>query len=488
MNRREVLRASALGGAAAVSARRVDAAGFGVTGDGRTDDTPAIQAALDRTGELGGGTVYLASPKSAYRVTRGLKLPSDVVLEGAVPVRYPYSASNPGACRLVADFAEPMQWVIEPRTSVLGRALRYDELVTDTLADGVTYNCGVRNLLITSTGSVPFGGIRMHCCPGSFVEAVSIDRVGCGLLVNYSFGGSYQVQSHALYFGAVAWDDANANLFDVYASRKRPWSDEVPVAYRLPFLAQMQGHIGDTLKLGSERYGSQSVGLVCGSSRSASINNVFDLVAENFSTGVFLFNAYATDFRRFYVEGEPGVSDCALAATRSRFSAQSLHAYLSGKGALFDLGLALTARLFMSGIPHVANFGKAPVDDRSSLLILEGLDPSFPGAPTQPGIRYAAGEQSWIPVQLENGWRPVGSDAAMPAARFDPWSHRVELRGAISGGRPGKCLQLPAICRPAHKRLFAVAGGHIEVTPDGTVSVMPLATVVALDGVDYSRW
>ena len=52
---------------------------FNAAGDGLTDDTPAIQAALDGMASRGGGTVYL--PQGGYRVTR-LTVPTGVELRG----------------------------------------------------------------------------------------------------------------------------------------------------------------------------------------------------------------------------------------------------------------------------------------------------------------------------------------------------------------------------------------------------------------------
>ena len=64
---------------------------FSAAGDGRADDTAAIQAALDAMGQQGGGTVYL--PQGQYRVTR-LTVPTGVELRGPLgggSPRAPYS-------------------------------------------------------------------------------------------------------------------------------------------------------------------------------------------------------------------------------------------------------------------------------------------------------------------------------------------------------------------------------------------------------------
>lgn len=489
MNRRQMLVGASAGTAgAALASFRLDVATVGAKGDGVTDDAPAIQAALDDLGKRGGGTAFLPPPAVHYRIARGLILPSNVVLEGAAPVRYPFNAGTKGACALVADFADFRQWVIEPATLVNGRAVRFDALVGGEIPAGVTYNCGVRNLLITSKGKIPFGGIRMHGCPGSFVEGVSVDRVGCALLVNYSFGGHYAVQTHALYYGVAAWDDANANIFEIYCAQSSPWPKTVPPEYRLPFMVQMQGHFADTLKLSNNDHAARPYGILCGSISSTATGNAFDAVVEHFVGGIFLYNAYATDFRRCYLEGNDGSMACAIVASRSRFGIQALHAFLSGTGTLFDLGIEILGKIFASGILNTATFGKAPFDDGSSLLILEGVDPAMPGAPVQRGVRYAGRAAAWVPIPLRAGWRAAGDGFDAPAVCFDPWSHRIELKGAVAGGGSGVLGVLPEPCRPAARRRYAVPGSIVDIMPDGIVQVMQDSGVISLDGITFSRW
>lgn len=474
----------AAGGAASGVALNV--ADFGGTGDGVADDSAAIQSALDAAGRNGGGVVLLPRPKVQYRITRGLRLPSYVILQGESPVHYPYNAGNKGACALVADFPDTRSWMIEPATEEGGRPFGFDTLVGKALPQGVTYNCGVKNLLLTSKGKVPFGGIRMHACPGSVVEGVSINRVGCGLLVNYSFGGSYKLMVNALYYGVAAWDDANANIFAVHCTHAPPWPKVVPPEYRLSFMAQMQEHLATTLHLTSNDHAARPYGLLCGSIASTSIGNVFDAVVEQFPGGIFLYNAYATDIRQCYLEGSRDTMAYGVTASRSRFSIQGLHAYLSGTGALFDFGIDVLGKIFASGILNAGTFGKPPRDDGSSLLLLEGVDPLLPGAPTQRGIRYVGREPVWVPLKLGPGWRADAGE--VPAVRFDPFSHRIEFKGTLAGSGNGLCFVLPASCRPPGPRRYAVPGGQITIASDGSARIAATDAAVSLDGICFSRW
>ena len=56
-------------------ARMISAADFGAVGDGSTDDSKALQAALDETFKSGGG--FLLIPPGTYRVTRTLRILPD---------------------------------------------------------------------------------------------------------------------------------------------------------------------------------------------------------------------------------------------------------------------------------------------------------------------------------------------------------------------------------------------------------------------------
>ena len=326
----------------------------------------------------------------------------------------------------------------------------------------------------------------MHGCPGSVVEGVSIDRVGCGLMVNYSFGGNYSVQLRSLYYGVAAWGDANANIFQIYCAQSVPWPRTVPPEYRLSFMVQMQERFADTLKLSTDDHAARPYGLLCGSIHSTSIGNAFDAVVERFPGGIFLYNAYATDFRQCYLEADAGTMACAIAASRSRFGITALHAYLSGTGSIFDFGIDVHAKVFASGILYAASFGNPPVDDGSSEITLEGVSPAMPGAPVQRGIRYVVANRPPTPLVLQSGWRNENGDE--PMVRFDFWSHRVELQGTMANGRSGTCFVLPPLCRPSRRQRYIVPGGEIEIAPDGMVRVAPNDIAVSLDGIAFARW
>lgn len=74
------LAAALIFAAGSCGADTFNAMAFGVKGDGKTDDSGAIQKALDRSAATGGGTVRL--PTGRYRLDAPIRIPQGVTLEG----------------------------------------------------------------------------------------------------------------------------------------------------------------------------------------------------------------------------------------------------------------------------------------------------------------------------------------------------------------------------------------------------------------------
>lgn len=492
---------------------------FGAVGDGVTDDYPFIQAALDAVGDSGGGTVILPKVSGRYLISQGLKIPSYVTLEGCAPARYPFNAGNLNSSALVAKFSDPFQWVIEPKTRVAQQPVPYNVMVTGSAQNDFTINCCVRNLVITSLEldesgnrrAVPYGGIRMHGCPGSIVENVAIDNVGCGLLVNFSTGGSYVVHTLTHYYGVACWEDSNANSFDVYSTRKDlSLGQIVPSAYLMPFMSALDGDLISE-GLSTNNHYNRPFGLLVGATGDrASVNSSFDVTIENFSGGVFQRRALAMNFGRTYVEGPPPAVDIVMVAARSTFKAATLHAYISAPGnlwgSLFDIGNEVSARIAPNGMIYPASFGTVSTSE-STRIVLDGVKPNdgtqmgdngfTPHAPLQPNVVYGD-STPWHPLSnpivagatsmFLNRWSNVGGVSVDAAYRLQGDTGTVQLRGFITGGSTGTAaFTLPAGFRPFKRRAFTTVGGDVVIDMDGTVTVYTVGGTIGLDGIGFDR-
>lgn len=453
----------------------VSAQDFGATGNGVTDDRSAIQAALDYVGASGGGTVVLPIANNQYLIKGGLKLPSFTTLSGPAAARYPYNAKSV----LIADFDDANQWIIEPATLVSGAPVAYNSMINGAFPSRATYNCAVTNLTVTSKGPKPYGGIRMHGAPGCMVRDVAISEVGCGLLVNFSFGGNFSVHVISSYYGVVAWDDANANTFEVYVARDAS-TGSVPSGYLMPFMSTLNGNLVSTYRLSANEHYNRSIGFVVGSLASTSINNVVDLVVERYDDGAFLLYAYATDFRKCYMESSADQMKVAVTAAHSRFGMQTLHTYLSGGGRLFDMGIAVNASINPNGIIYTGGYGVGPYLDNSSRVIFRNSSPDTMGpAVPQFNISYPDLSGNWKAPALVNSWVNLGDPRNDAGYRIN--RNRVEFQGAINGGASGSvAFILPAGFRP-YKRVLI---GPVLIEPSGNIIIYSTGAV-SLEGVSF---
>nr|WP_294817685.1 glycosyl hydrolase family 28-related protein [uncultured Sphingomonas sp.] len=230
---------------------------FGATGNGTTDDYPAIQAALTWVGDHGGGTVFLPPTFSGrYRITQGLKIPSHVTLCGCAPARYPFNAGNLNSSALYADFGDPFQWIVEADTQDdNGDPIPYNVLLSSALplSRNITANICVKHLIITAdpNKAIPYGGIRMHGCPGAIIEDVSVDIASCGALVNCCFDPRVSIHVQTPNYGLVVYD-VNAGVFDLYAGGTDGGNKFVQAEYILPHMSLINGAIIPAFKLKTE--------------------------------------------------------------------------------------------------------------------------------------------------------------------------------------------------------------------------------------------
>lgn len=459
---------------------------FGALGNTIADDTAAIQAALDFVGDNGGGRVFLPRVEGKFRITEGLKIPSYTTLEGIAPDRYPFNSSESASC-LLLDFADTEQWAVEPKTTKDGLPVPYDDIISTSDTFVYTYNCCVKNLRMEAVNTVPFGAIRMHGCPGSMVENVSVTGTGAGLLVNQCYGGSYVMHNHTHYYGTIAWEDVNACAFDVYNACIQPPVAVVPAGYLLPLMDAFDGLLVGTYKLNTNDHYNRTWGVIIGGSPSISANNSVDFVSERYSGGCFQHQAYGTVFNRFYVESTVGVMEYGCVAAVSRFVINSLHAYMSGGGNVFDLGNSISARVTAIGLVDYPDYGFGPFLDSTSLLTIDGVTAQdFGPATPQFNVVHTSGSRDFAAPTFTNSWVDfaVGWECGY---RLNSRTGNVELKGRMKDGVVDvAAFTLPAGYRSSTTRLFAAAGGQIVVTPAGLVIPTGLSgTNVALDGITF---
>ena len=464
---------------------------FGAVGDGVADDTAAIQAALNYVGATGGGTVRLVKSSGQYRITSGLKIPSYVTLEGVAPDRYPFNGGAVDNSCLMADFADVNQWVLETKAEKNGLPVPYNELINVGDTFTFAFNCGVKNLFIRAVNTMPFGGIRMHGCPGSVVDNVSITGTGAGLLVNFSFGGSYSVHCLTRYYGVIGWSNCNANNFEVYCAQESPYPTTVPAGYIMPFMNSLNGGMVPTLKLSTNDHYNRTWGLIVGGGASdTSTNNRFDSTIERFSGGIFQFYSYGTSWGKCYLEGDTNQMDFALVASYSKFVMDTLHCYMSGTGSVVDLGITLNAIITPIGLISAASYGTGPFLDNSSLVTIHGVRPDAFGPSTpQFNFVYTSGTTNWTGMSLVNSWVSGGGGLLRsPSYRLNSRTGNVELAGAVDSGVAAQITTLPVGYRPLYRNTLGAADGStVVIDPDGKVYAYAGAghTYVYLEGIKF---
>jgi hypothetical protein len=455
---------------------------FGAKGDGTTDDTAAIQAALDYVGSTGGGTVYLQKTAGKYRITSGLKLPSFVTLCGITEDHYPYNSSTSSSSLLV-DFTNVNQWAIEPKTTKNGTAVSYNDIIVSSQTYVLTFNCCVKNLKIEATNTVPYGAIRMHGCPGSQVLNVSTVGFGIGLWVNQCYSGTYKIHNESKYYGTIAWEGVNACNFDTYDACL-PFTATVPAGYIPPFLSNFNGALVPTYKLNTNNHYNRTWGMVIGGNTDVSASNRVKTATHYFSGGLFQFQAYGTVFEAFYVESPANQTLYGFVSAVSRFTINSLHAYLSNTGVVFDLGITVNARITAIGLVDYPYYGYGPYPDSSSLVTIDGIAAKdFGPATPQFNLVYTSGDKGWLSPTLQNSWVSFGSGWE-PAYRLNARTGNVELRGRIKNGTLSvEAFTLPVGYRPANTKLFNAFGGYVVITSAGLV--IPSAADTGLDGISF---
>ncbi|MFP5391864.1 MAG: glycosyl hydrolase family 28-related protein [Gammaproteobacteria bacterium] len=168
------------------------------SGDGRTDDTAAIQAALDAAANKGaGGVVFL--PSGRYRITRSLLVPLAVRLYGVGATRPVLLLADrtPGFQKGVGTmvvFTGGDQYNVGKVPVPVASAVPYSDKVRD--ANSSTFYSAMSNVDIEiGEGNPAAAGVRLRTAQHSFLSHMDF-RIGSGFAGVYNVGN----QSHDLHF------------------------------------------------------------------------------------------------------------------------------------------------------------------------------------------------------------------------------------------------------------------------------------------------
>ena len=138
---------------------------FGARGDGSTDDTSAIQSALDAAGKAGGGEVFL--PAGKYRVGASLTVPSGVTLRGVWEA--PHHSDRSWGTTLLAVGGRgqeegPPAVELQPSSTLRGITIFYPDQSIDDVRPypwavrGSGMNCSVLDVtLVAAYQGINFG-------------------------------------------------------------------------------------------------------------------------------------------------------------------------------------------------------------------------------------------------------------------------------------------------------------------------------------------
>jgi hypothetical protein len=151
---------------------------FGAVGDGVTDDTTAIQAALNAAGAAGGLEVYLPATGSAYKITDTLVLPNGVCLRGVAGKNFA------GATATNAQWAARGSWLNPTHPS--NPAVRLQGHGSAII--GVNF---IHNQPVPSGGSwtpTAYGYCIEQIISHSKIEDIMIVNASHGIHMNYTTG------------------------------------------------------------------------------------------------------------------------------------------------------------------------------------------------------------------------------------------------------------------------------------------------------------
>jgi hypothetical protein len=471
----------------------------GTSGNGN-DDTAAIIAADAYLAANGGGVlVFPHTGLGGYRVTATVRPSSFVTWVFQENAAFPY---NNGAQYggLWADFSNVNQgWVVEANTKVSGSLVAYNTPLT-TFPATPTYNCGLIGISIQCcTGAtMPFGGIRMHGTAGAVIKAGSITGVGCAVLMNESQDYDIRFNSVTPYYGLIEWNECNATVANFYANQGTTLPTTIPAPYLMSFMSALSASLtAAPYHLSTNAFYNMPCGYIRGGT-AVSVSCETGLTSQLWPIGEMLLNTRGVNIKRNYLEANTSQMQYGIVAALATFKIEGVHAFMSGTGAMFDIGAGIVGQVTLNGVNTYGSFGVVYADGfpEGSILQVSGFTAAqalYTG--NYRGVQFMSDPGPFIAPTLGGTWANVGGAFMNAGYRKNPLSGNVELSGFLQSGATGTAaFTLPAGYRPLLQRAFIAFGSGSGSLPNVVVSnagvVTPSyagtgGTNICLDGITF---
>ena len=284
---------------------------FSAKGDGISDDTAAIQAAIDFLAADGAGGGVLYFPAGRYRTTNTIFVKGGVRLLGTACGGFPYHGVSSKHSIILADFGSNVaKWVIDSDTRLKTSGsprVAYNAFVGPGLGsefEGL-YQVGAAGLHVVAvdqTVHIIWGGIRLVGCPDSEVVNCTVLGTGIPFLANTCFGSRWKgLHSETHYYGFVGHESNNGIEVDGYFNKiVEPASLEIPSDRILSIIPDEETLTSYGLDA-SHRSSSKGFVLTAGVGSSSQTANV-GVIAEYWSDVSFLLRSQGTVFSKLYCE------------------------------------------------------------------------------------------------------------------------------------------------------------------------------------------
>ena len=176
-------------------------------GDGRSDDTDVIQAAINKASNNGeGGVVFL--PSGRYRITRTILVPLSVRVYGVGPTRpvFVLAANTPGYQKGVANmvvFTGGDQYTVGKVPVPVASAVPFDEKVRD--ANSATFYSAMSNIdFEIGDGNPAAAAVRLRTAQHSYLSHMDF-HIGSGLAGVYMVGNqSFDLKFYGGRYGILS--------------------------------------------------------------------------------------------------------------------------------------------------------------------------------------------------------------------------------------------------------------------------------------------